>query len=101
MNVEAFERHYRAVHIPLAMRLPGLRRYTLSRNARAVRGGSPSYPVAELDWDAALREAFESALGLSTANDVVRLVGGGVRSMVFELEDVVLEVPCSVFESSQ
>ena len=35
---EAFDRHYRDVHIPLAKQLPGLRRYTVSRNHGAVRG---------------------------------------------------------------
>ena len=38
-DAEAFDRHYRVVHIPLAKKLPGLRRYTISRNARPVRGG--------------------------------------------------------------
>jgi uncharacterized protein (TIGR02118 family) len=28
---EAFDRHYRDVHIPLARKIPGLRRYTVSR----------------------------------------------------------------------
>lgn len=32
-DIEAFERHYREVHIPLAKQLPGLRRYTVSHDA--------------------------------------------------------------------
>jgi uncharacterized protein (TIGR02118 family) len=35
---DCFERHYRELHIPLVRQLPGVRRYTLSRNAMAVRG---------------------------------------------------------------
>lgn len=39
----AFDLHYREVHIPLAKKLPGLRRYTISRNAVASRAtSSPS-----------------------------------------------------------
>ena len=34
---EAFDRHYREVHIPLAAKLPGLRRYTISRNPAPTR----------------------------------------------------------------
>jgi conserved hypothetical protein len=49
-DVSAFERHYREVHIPLAKKLAGLRRYTLSRNASVVRGEEPHYRIAELDW---------------------------------------------------
>ena len=62
-DVSAFERHYREVHIPLAKKLAGLRRYTLSRNASVVRGEEPHYCLAELDWDdmASLRRAFESS----------------------------------------
>ena len=48
---EKFDLHYRRVHIPLAKKLAGLRRYTISRDAAAVRGGEPFYLVAELDWD--------------------------------------------------
>jgi uncharacterized protein (TIGR02118 family) len=50
-DVAAFESHYRDVHIPLARKLIGLRRYTISRNAAPIRGGEPYYLVAELDWD--------------------------------------------------
>ena len=86
----AFDRHYRDVHIPLAKRLPGLRRYTVSRNGSAVRGGEPFYLVAELDWDdmSALNNAFASAEGQATARDVAELARQGVRSMIFEVEEV-------------
>ena len=79
------------MHIPLAKKLAGLRRYTISRGAAAVRGGEPFYLVAELDWDNmdALRAAFASPEGRATARDVAELAPDGrVRSMIFELEDV-------------
>lgn len=88
----AFDRHYREVHIPLARKLPGLRRYVLSRDATAVRGGVPFYLVAELDWDTMddLHAAFSSPQGQATAADVAELAAGaGVRSMIFEVEEVV------------
>lgn len=87
---EAFDRHYREVHIPLARQLPGLRRYTLSRNLALVRGEGPLYQVGELDWDdmAALRQAFESKVGRATAEDVKHLSQyAAIRSMVYELVD--------------
>ncbi len=87
---EAFERHYREVHIPLTKKLPGLRRYTIGRHATPIRGGEPYYLVAELEWDdmAALRKAFRSPEGQATAQDVPNLAGSGVRSMVYEVEEV-------------
>jgi uncharacterized protein (TIGR02118 family) len=91
-DVEAFERHYRQVHIPLAKNLAGLRRYTLSRNIAPIRGGEPYYLVAELDWDdmSALKLAFQSPQGQATAADVANLAkfSPGVRSMIYEVEEV-------------
>ena len=92
-DVEAFDRHYREVHIPLSKKMPGLRRYTLSRNATAVRGGELYYQIAELDWDdmASLRHAlFESVEGRATGADMAVLteLSTGVQSMIYELEDV-------------
>jgi len=85
----AFDEHYRQVHIPLVKKLPGLRRYTVSRDVAALRG-EPFYLVAELDWDDmdALRAAFASPEGQATARDIAELVpDGGIRSMIFELND--------------
>jgi uncharacterized protein (TIGR02118 family) len=87
---EAFDRHYREVHLPLGRQLPGLRRYTLSRNVVLIRGEGPLYVVAELDWDdmAALRRAFESPAGRATADDAAQLARyAAVRSLAYELED--------------
>jgi EthD domain len=49
-DVDAFERHYNDVHIPLAKQYPGLRRYTRSHEPAAVIG-EPCYMVVMLDWD--------------------------------------------------
>ena len=58
---EAFGRHYREVHIPLARQLPALRRYTVGGQAAAVRGAA-YYLIAELEWDTMedLHAAFAS-----------------------------------------
>lgn len=90
-DVAAFERHYREVHIPLAKRLPGLRRYTLSRNPSPLQG-DPCYCIAELDWDdmAALRRAFDSPEGRAVSDDVANLErwSPGVQSAAYDLDDV-------------
>jgi uncharacterized protein (TIGR02118 family) len=91
-DVEAFEWHYREVHIPLAKKMAGLRRYTLSRDTSPVRGGEPHYRTAELDWDdmASLRRAFESREGRATSEDVAKLaeLSPDPQSEIYELEDV-------------
>lgn len=88
-DAEAFDRHYRQVHVPLAKRLPGLRRYTVNRGGAPVRGEAPFHLVAELDWDdmAALEAAFASPEGRAAAADVEQL-RATVRSMIFEVEEL-------------
>jgi uncharacterized protein (TIGR02118 family) len=86
----AFDRHYREIHIPLGRRLPGLRRYAVSRDVAAVRG-APYYLAADLEWDTMdeLRAAFASPEGQATAADAARLQElAPVRSMIFSVEEV-------------
>ena len=47
-DLAAFDKHYNEIHIPLAKQMPGLLRYTVSRN---LSKGAPYYLVAELDWE--------------------------------------------------
>src|SRR5215212_2587512 len=88
----AFDRHYFDVHVPLAKGLPGLRRYSISRNPTTVRGPGPYHLVALLDWDAmdSLRQDFASPLGEQVARDVDYLATlcPSIRSTIFELEVV-------------
>ena len=87
-----FERHYREVHVPLVKKLPGVRRYTFSRDATSVRGDL-YYRIAEVDFDdlTSLRQAFASPEGRAAAADVDTLsstAGAQARSMIYELEDL-------------
>ena len=89
-DVEAFDRHYREVHVPLARQLPGLRRYTVSRDATAVIG-EPYHLVAMLDWDD--RESLDAALGSEagsrTAEDVITNLSRytTIRAVIVQLDD--------------
>jgi uncharacterized protein (TIGR02118 family) len=87
---EAFERHYFDVHVPLAKQLPGLRRYTVSRDPSPIRGQQGFFLVAELDWDdmESLRRDFSSPLGQATARDVDELASlcPGIQSLTYEVE---------------
>jgi len=85
----AFDRHYREVHVPLLRQLPGLRRFTISRDVTALHG-APFYLVAELDWDtmAGLRAAFATPEGQATAADAARLQElAPVRRMIFTADE--------------
>ena len=71
-DVTAFEKHYWDVHIPLAKKLPGLRKYEVSRGPIAVVSGDKNtYLIATLHFDslAAIKEAFASECGKACAAD--------------------------------
>lgn len=62
--VEAFQRHWREQHAPLARKVPGVRRYVASLvRPSAYRGGrSPQYDGAALMWFDSM-EALKSSAG--------------------------------------
>ena len=83
----AFDKHYEEVHIPLAKQMPGLLRYTVSRN---LSRGAPYYLVAELDWEdmAAFRAAVSSPIAAEAAADVEKFATGGSTTLIYEVADV-------------
>ncbi len=87
---EAFDRYYEQTHIPLARQLPGLQRYTVSKNVTPLGGDAKYYLVAELDWDSmeAMQAAFGSPIGRETAADVPKFATGGSSLMVYEVAEV-------------
>src|ERR1022692_2062635 len=94
---EAFDRHYREVHIPLIRHLPGLRRYTVGRDVAPLHG-APYYLITELEWDTMdeLRAAFASPEGRATAADAARLQEiARVHRMIFTMDDSVIQAHAS------
>lgn len=89
-NPEAFDRYYNETHIPLVKRLPGLLRYTVSRNISVARGGMEFYLVAELDWEnlEAMRAAMASEIGQETTADVSKFAPNGVNIVSYEVTEV-------------
>ena len=71
-DVAAFERHYFETHIPLAKKLPGLRKYDVSQGPVLTPHGPSDYHfVATLHFDdlAAIKRAFASPEGQLCATD--------------------------------
>jgi len=83
----AFDKHYDEIHIPLTKQMPGLIRYTVSRN---LSRKAPHYLVAELDWEDrdALRAAGASEAGAAAAADVANFATGGVSTLIYEVAEV-------------
>ena len=87
----AFDRYYAETHIPLAKKMPGLRKYQVSKGSVATPAGpSDVYLVAILTFDnmAAIQSAFGSAEGKAAAADLPKFATGGADLMFFDTRDV-------------
>jgi len=92
-DVKAFEKHYFETHIPLAKKIPGLRKYEISHGpVTVVAGPAEIYLIATLYFDDldAIKKAFASPEGQAAAADR-RLYApddSGVQMFLFENREV-------------
>jgi uncharacterized protein (TIGR02118 family) len=88
-DTAAFDKHYFEVHVPLAKKLPGLRKYEVSRGAITTLAGGDAYMVAELHFDdlAAIRAAFASEVGKECAADRQNFAPDPAAFQMFLFED--------------
>jgi uncharacterized protein (TIGR02118 family) len=86
-DTAAFDKHYSEKHIPLAKKIPGIRKYEVSRGPVATPAGPSGYHlVAILQYDdmAAIQKAFTSAEGQAAVADVQNFPTGGVDIFMFD-----------------
>lgn len=84
---KAFDAYYKETHVPKAKKIPGLRKYEVSRGLIAGAEGASGYHlVATLHFDdmAAIQAAFASPEGQATAADLVNFATGGVELLMFD-----------------
>jgi uncharacterized protein (TIGR02118 family) len=89
-DAAAFDKHYAERHVPLAKKIPGVRKFEMSKGAVATPGGPSAYHlVAILHFDdmAAIQKAFASPEGQAAAADAQALATGGVDFVMFENAD--------------
>jgi uncharacterized protein (TIGR02118 family) len=87
----AFDRYYREIHIPLAKRMQGLKKWTIGKVIGAPDGSpSPYYYMADLYADS--RQALETILatpeGKAAVEDVPKFARGGVTFLYTEIQEV-------------
>jgi uncharacterized protein (TIGR02118 family) len=87
----AFDKYYAETHIPLAKKMPGLRKYEISEGSVATPAGPAGvHPMAILTFDnmAAVGAAFGSPEGQATAADLPKFATGGADIMFFDTKEV-------------
>ncbi len=86
-DAAAFDKHYAEKHVPLAKKIPGVRKYEISQGPVATPGGPSGYHlVAILQFDdlAAIQRGFGSAEGQAAVADVQTFATGGVDIFMFD-----------------
>jgi len=90
-DAAAFDSYYFARHVPLARKIPGLRRYEVSQGPVALLqgGASPYHLAAILDFDSveAIRQALASPEGQATAADLANFATAGVELLVIDTRE--------------
>src|SRR5262244_4596783 len=87
----AFDQYYFAAHVPIAHRIPGLRKYEVSQGAVASPGGpSGVHLVAVLHFDdmAAVGRGLTSGEGQAAVADVQNFATGGVDILMYDRREV-------------
>jgi len=86
-----FDTYYFGTHVPIAKKIPGLRRYEVSSGPVATpQGASQYHMVAQLEFDsmAALGAALGSPEGKAAAGDLGKFATGGVELLVMETREI-------------
>jgi len=92
-DVKAFEKHYFETHIPLAKKMPGLRKYEVSRGPITVLAGPTDvHMIGTVYFDDvdAMKKGFASPEGQATAADRRNYAPdeSGVQMFVFDDKEV-------------
>lgn len=89
---KAFDKYYDEIHVPIARKMKGLKKWTIGKVLGTPEGGpSPYYYIADLYAES--REAMEAILaspeGQAAVEDVPKFASGGVTFIYTEIEDVI------------
>ena len=90
-DAAAFDKHYFETHIPIAKKIPGLRKYEVSQGPVATPMGHSGFRlIATLYFDnlAAIQAGFASAEGKAAAADVQKFATGGADMILFDTREV-------------
>ena len=90
-DTAAFDKYYFNTHVPLAKKVPGLRKYEVSAGGVATPGGPSAYHlIGALYFDSMvdIQAAFASPEGQAAAADIANFADGGVELVMFDTKDV-------------
>jgi uncharacterized protein (TIGR02118 family) len=90
-DTAAFDKHYFETHVPMAKKIPGLRKFEVSHGPVATPAGPSAYHlIATLYFDSldAIKAGFGSAEGKAAGADVQTFATGGADMIMFDTREV-------------
>jgi len=90
-DTAAFDKYYFETHVPIAKKIPGLKKYTVSKGPIATPAGpSQFHLIATLTFNSLvdIQAAFGSPEGKAAAADVPKFASGGVEMQMFDTREV-------------
>ena len=88
----AFDQHYQEVHIPIAKKMKGLKKWTVGKVTGTADGNpAPYYYIADLYMEsrASFDELLASPEGMAAVDDVPNYATGGVTFLYTEIKELV------------
>ena len=92
---DTFDGYYRDTHVPLAMQIPGVVKFTVGHGKSMDPSQPAPYLVAELDFESeeAMSEAFASPQGQAATADLANFATGGATFAHFDLREIQAAMP--------
>jgi len=90
-DATAFDKYYFETHVPIAKKIPGLRKYEVSQGPVVTPAGPSGFHlIAILHFDdlGAIQAAFASAEGQAAAGDLANFATGGADLLMFDSSEV-------------
>jgi uncharacterized protein (TIGR02118 family) len=90
-DAKAFDEHYFTVHVPLAKKIAGLRKYEVTQGpVMTPQGEAQLHLVAILSFDsmAAIQQALASPEGVATAGDLANFAQAGVDLLFADTREI-------------
>jgi uncharacterized protein (TIGR02118 family) len=88
-DTAAFEEHYANTHLPLAAKMPGVKRFEASRIVGTPDGSEPPYyRMAEVCFDTTqdMQASMSSEEGRATVEDIGSFASGGATVLISEID---------------
>jgi uncharacterized protein (TIGR02118 family) len=88
---QLFDKQYWDDHVPMAKKMPGLRKYTVHKVVSAPRGEPAFYQVVELEFDNmdSLKNAIASQAGKDSGRHGVKIATGGMTFLYAESKEAI------------